>query len=170
MASVPRSIRRALLVSSMLAAAPLLLSSLGCKRAEDASDYDDDDRPRKKKHRLPKMEGRESGDGDGDDGDGNERGGRGGRGGGQTWYCAPSDVTACFDTSAGCRDRAKYLSNRPSCVTQDSVYCYTHDLYLGATYACFASMRDCQGDQSIAKNQERANQGTYYNVSKCQNW
>lgn len=129
----PRTLRRVFLATSMLVAVPVLMNSLGCGRARDASDYDDDEdeRPRKK------------------------------------WYCAPSDVTACFETRAACRERAKYLPGTPECETAQNVYCYTHDLYLNVTYACFARMQECAGDQSIAKGQEEANQGTYYNVSKC---
>ena len=165
----PRTLRRLLLATSMLVAIPTLLTTLGCGRARDASDYDDeeeeDDRPRKK-HKKPQRQ---------DDADPNEANGAderngGGRSRSGTWYCAPSDVTACFETPAKCADRAKYLANTPECYSEPAAYCYSHDRYLDATFACFASMRDCAGDQSIAKTQEKKGMDTYHHVSKCQKW
>lgn len=164
----PRTLRRLLLATSLLVAFPMLVTTLGCGRARDASDYDDEyeeDRPRKKHKKQQRQDDVDPNDGNGDD----ERS-SGGRSRSGTWYCAPSDVTACFETPAACADRAQYLANKPECYTEQTAYCYTHDLYLNATYACFASMRDCAGDQSIAKTQERNKQGTYHNVSKCQKW
>jgi hypothetical protein len=149
-------------------AIPTLLTSLGCARPRDASDYDDEeevDRPRKK-HKKPQRED----DADPNDGNGGDGARSSGRRGNGTWYCAPSDVTACFDTPAACADRANYLPNKPQCEQARTAYCYTHDLYLDATFACFATMGDCAGDQNIAKTQERNNAGTYHHVSKCQKW
>jgi hypothetical protein len=161
MATVPRSLRRLLVATSMLIAVPTLLSSFGCKRAEYPSDDDEDeDRPRKK-HKKQKRDGDDPFEASG--GESRERSGR-------TWYCAPGDVSACFDTMAACRDRAKYLEGQPKCVTAQSVYCYTHDRYLNATFACFATQSDCQGDQTIAKSQESKGMDTYHNVSRCQAW
>lgn len=160
MALALRSLRRLLLATSFLAAAPMILGSIGCRPAESADDYDDqEDRPRKKKKKKPVRD-------DDSQWDSNS----GGRESGRTWYCAPSDVTACFETPALCRDRAKYLDGKPACYTASKVFCYTHDLYLNATYACFATPRDCQGDQQIAKAQESKGMGTYFNVSTCQAW
>jgi Ni/Co efflux regulator RcnB len=156
-----RSLRRLLLATSFIAAMPVVLGSIGCRPAQSADDYEEDeDRPRKKHKKHKKQDDDEQWD----------NGGNESRGGGRTWYCAPSDVTACFETPAACRDRAKYLQGQPTCYTAKKVFCYTHDLYLNATYACFATPGDCQGDQSIAKNQENKNMGTYYNVSACQAW
>ncbi len=160
----------------MLVAVPSLLNALGCARAKDPSDYDDDDDRPRKKHKKPRQQ-------DGDDDDNAGWSSSSGRSGGErrgaeasypaantTWFCAPSDVTACFATPNECRERAKYLPGTPACVAQASVYCYTHDRYLNATYACFATFADCSNDQGVAKAQERQNVGTYYNVSTCQGW
>ncbi len=168
----PRTLQRLLLATSMLVAVPVLLNTIGCGRARDPSDYDDedeDDRPRKK-HKKQKREDEstwESSNGNGGGDDDDRSGGRRGNG---TWWCAPSDVTACFEKPAACADRAQYLPNKPQCERARTAYCYTHDLYLDATYACFATMGDCSGDQNIAKTQERNNAGTYHHVSKCQKW